>query len=250
MSILNSEDSDSIYANQQSNKKTPSVLASIANSLFSTFELVQHVWPNRFVELVSNILSIEDSDKTKNQTIIDFILQLKEVVFKFLSGRQPIYKEASNVMHLATFLCGKLEKKSPDFNTSCEQVVTWLDEIAKERPIEETTLTRDIIALLIQSSANISEFSIIHKLCRDIHLFTGDLEVPQEETQLEPNVNYQIVNLKTFAVITTKVFEFLDASFDDLTWCIGRLKLCGKKENTVMINCADSHSSTSCCRTN
>jgi hypothetical protein len=235
MSILNNEDSDSIYANQQSNKKTPSVLASIANSLFSTFELVQHVWPNRFFELMSSVISIEDTNKTKNQTIIDFIMQLKEVVLKFLSGRQPIYKEASSVMHLVAFLCSKLEKKSQDFTACSEQVVNWLDEIAKERPIEETTLTRDIIALLIQSSASIGEFDIIQELCQDIHLFTGDLEVPREDSQLEPNVNYQIVNLKTFAAITTKVFEFLDASFDDLTWCIGRLKLCGKQEYTFIV---------------
>lgn len=227
MAILYNEDSDSIYANQQSSKKTPSVLASIANSLFTTFELVHHIWPSRSIELMSSVLSTEDSNKSKNEVIIEFIMELKEIVLKFLSGRQPIYKEASSVMHLVAFLYSKLENKSQNFTTCCEHVVTWLDELAKERPIEETTMTRDIIALLIQSSASIGEFDIIYGLCQDIHLFTGDLEVPREDSQLELNVNYQIVNLKTFAVITSKVFEFLDASFDDLTWCIGRLKLCG-----------------------
>jgi hypothetical protein len=56
----------------------------------------------------------------------------------------------------------------------------------------------------------------------------GDLEVPEEDSQMDQPITYQIINQKTYVTIISKLFEFLDSSFDDLTWCIGRLKICGK----------------------
>jgi Fanconi anemia group I protein len=229
------EDSDSTYANQQSYKKSPSVLVSIADSTLTIFEIVHNIWPERFVELLTHALDPSgeqaqlNSTKTKSRITIDMILKMRDIVLKYMSGRTPIYKEVTQVMHIISFLVGKIDKKDPDFSVRSHSVVKWLDDLAKERQIEEPVLAKDVISLLIKLCASTNELDTIQNICEDIHLFTGDLDAGENgNTQMEPDLRYQIINLKTFSTITTQIFDFLDSSFDDLTWCIGRLKLCGK----------------------
>jgi hypothetical protein len=158
--------------------------------------------------------------------MIETILQLRDIVLRFLSGRNPIYKEVSAVMNVVSFLCKRLETKDQDYSMRALHVVKWLDELAKERPLEEAPLARDITSLLIKMCSSIGEFDNIQNMCEDIRLYTGDLDAGEHAEDAEPNLKYQIINAKTFATITTQVFEFLDSSLDDLTWCTGRLKIC------------------------
>ncbi|KAI9477713.1 MAG: FANCI solenoid 4-domain-containing protein [Benjaminiella poitrasii] len=252
MSILAREDSDSIFANQQSSaKKTQSVLGSIATSILTIMEMVSRVWPEKLLEFLKYLVANsapENSTKSKNRVIIEIVMQLKEVILKYLSGRTPIYKETSNVMRIITFLCDNLEKNDDDFIVQSRFVVSWLNSLAQERPIEEVSLVKDVITLLIQLCAMMGEFDTIQNICEDIHQFTGDLDILQEESQREQQqpIKYRIVNYKTFAVITSKIFEFLDTSFDDLTWCIGRLKICASLRS--FDNVAKEFESTLCQR--
>ncbi|KAG2232755.1 hypothetical protein INT48_001109 [Thamnidium elegans] len=209
MHMLQTEDSDSTYANQSSTKKTPSVLVSVASSLLSILETVNNVWPQRFKELLIKLLEPCDINNAKslNRIIVEVIMQLKDIVQRYMSGRTPIYKEVSGVLQIASYLCGTLDKKQTDFAMRSLHVVQWLDQLAKERSIQDSTLAKDIVSLLIRLGGSIGEYDTIQNICEDIHL-------------------YQIINIKTFSTITTQVFEFLDSSLDDLTWCTGRLKLC------------------------
>lgn len=190
---------------------------------------MNHVWPDHFRSFLISILANDDEygNKSTNRIIIEITLQLKEVVLKYLSGRTPIYKEASQVMHIVSFLCSKLDKKSMDFTVRSKHAINWLNELAKERPIEEVSLARDVFTLLIDLCASIGEFDTIQRIAEDVHLFMGDLELP-DDSQMEQTMTYQIINQKTYVTIISRLFEFLDASFDDLTWSIGRLKICGE----------------------
>lgn len=231
MRMLQTEDSDSTYANQSSTKKTPSVLVSVAASLLSILETVNNVWPQRFKELLIGLLEPCDTNNVKslNRIIVEVIMQFKDIVQGYMSGRTPICKEVSAVIHIASYLCERLDKKQSDFAMRSLHVVQWLDQLAKERSVQDSTLAKDIVSLLIRLGGSIGEFDTIQNICEDIHLFTGDIEVnTTTDTQMEPELGYQIINIKTFATITTQVFEFLDSSLDDLTWCTGRLKICGK----------------------
>lgn len=232
MYILTKEDSDSTYANQNSTKKAPSVLVSVASSILAIFEMVNNVWPDRFVEFLTQLLETSESNpkvrKSRNRVIVDVVLHLKDIVLRYLSGRTPIYKEVSSVMQIASFLGGRLDKKDQDFTARSLHVVKWLNSLAKDRSIEDPVLAKDIVSLLIRSGASIGELDDIQSICEEIHLFTGDLDAGvAADSQMEPDLRYQIINIKTFSTITTQIFEFLDSSLDDLTWCTSRLKLCG-----------------------
>lgn len=233
--MLKTEDSDSTYANQNSSKK-PSVLVSVANSILSILEMVNNVWPERFEKLLAQVLEYPDMSirKTRNQIVVDFITQLRDIVLKYLSGRTPIYKEVSGVLHIVSYLCQRMDKKQNDFPMRSLHIVQWLDNLAKERSIQDSHLAKDIVSLLIRLGGSIGELDTIQKICEDIHLFTGDIDVNNNsDSQMEPELGYQIINIKTFAMITTQLFEFLDSSLDDLTWCTSRLKLCGKYKSPL-----------------
>lgn len=233
MHILQLEDSDSIYANvQNATKKTPSVLVSVANALQTSLEMVHTVWPERLVDLLKHLLDPTGEDvranagKSRNRIIIELTLQFKDIILRNLSGRTPIYKEVSSVMALANFLCKQLDSKDEDYSLRSLNVVTWLNELAKERPLEEPGLAKDIVSLLIRICASRGEFDIIQDIAEDIHLFTGDLDAVEQEEEADIDLKYQIINPKTFPVIANQLFDFLDSTFDDLTWCTGRLKMC------------------------
>jgi hypothetical protein len=241
MSILKKEDSNSTYANQQSTKRAPSVLGAIAVSLLKVFEIVSHVWPQRLVQLLNSIIEKDDAcekeetdeeftrvNKSTNLVILELISEIKAIIGKYLNGSAPVYKEATNILHVVTFLCKKLEKKDQDYLVRTRHIVSWLNNLTKMEIIEDVFLARDIVALFLKLCSNIGEFDVIQKICEDIHLTTGDLEATDHDTDMDSLITYQIINNKTAATITSKVFEFIDTSFDDLTWSIGRLKLCGK----------------------
>ncbi|CEP15833.1 hypothetical protein [Parasitella parasitica] len=250
LAILRKEDSNSTYANQQSTRKAPSVLGAIAASLLKVFEMVSHVWPQRLVQLLNALLEQEitfqtDRDdeeqgedfgpvsKPANLVILDLINEIKVIIGKYLSGASPIYKEVINVMQVVVFLCKKLEKKDQDYLVRTRHVVSWLNDLAKTEDIEDVFLAKDISSLFLKLCSDVGEFDTIQKICEDIHLTTGDLEASTYDTDMDTSITYHIVNSKTCAAITSKVFEFIDASFDDLTWGIGRLKLCAADESAI-----------------
>lgn len=244
MSILEKEDSNSTYANQQSTKKQPSVLGAIAASLLKVFSLVSHVWPDRLVQLLSALTEenqVEESqeeeedrtpshaNKSTNLVILELILSIKGIVSKYLNNAAPIYKEAIQIMQVVAFLCKKLEKRDQDYLVRTRHIVSWLNSLAQMEFIEDVSLARDVTALFLRLCSNVGEFDVIQKICEDVHWTSGDLEAANRESSvMDISVTYQIINAKTVTTVTSKLFEFIDASYDELTWGIGRLKLCGK----------------------
>ncbi|OBZ87914.1 Fanconi anemia group I [Choanephora cucurbitarum] len=233
LSILKQEDSDSIFANQQSAKKTTSALSSVALSLRSTLDIISHVWPKRFAEFLKRVLgsTAPNQYRSKNKVILEWTMQLKEVILKYISGRTPIYREATHVMHVCLFLCNKFQKKDDDFSVRSRALIQWLNELTKERALEDPGLVKETIGLLIQLCADIGEFDVIQDICEDLHRFLGDLDIRHVDQPMEESLSYQMINQKTYSVILSKIFEFLDSSFDDLTWCISRLKISASEDN-------------------
>lgn len=228
MQILTQEDSDSIFANNQSFKKGPSVLISLSSHLLSTLEIIRNVWPSRFVEFLTSVCRLPGSDQ--NTIVASFIENLRDIVIKFLSGRSPIYKEVSSIMQVISFLTGTFDKSSQDYSQHARQITNWVNELAKDRPIEDAGLTKELISLLIRVSSDAGENHIIHDLCADLHAYAGEIEssFADEDEPMETNIHYQIISSKTFNVIISQVFDYLDHSLDELIWAISKLRLYSK----------------------
>lgn len=212
------------------------------------FTLVSRVWPDRLVHLLSALTEkdqgqTEDEqaeeeeegrtpsrvNKSINLVILKLIRKIKPILSKYLNGASPIYKEAIQIMQVVAFLCKKLEKRDQDYLVRARHVVSWLNSLTQMEFIEDVSLARDVMALFIRLCSDVGEFDVIQKICEDVHLTSGDLDVATREgSVMDTSVTYQIINTKTVTIVTSKLFEFIDASFDDLTWGIGRLKLCGK----------------------
>lgn len=159
----------------------------------------------------------------------------QDILNKYLGDRTPFYKEAASVVHIIAFLAKKLlDRKGVDFDECAQDIVRWLDRFAKDRPIQDVTLARELLSLHICLCAEIADFMSITYIAQDIHNLYGDLEGPsdsQVEEQQPPRLQYSMVNEKTCAAITTLLLAFLDQSFEDLVWAVTRLKVHGMTKN-------------------
>ncbi|KAI8886799.1 hypothetical protein K501DRAFT_308485 [Backusella circina FSU 941] len=222
--VLKEEDSDSIYVDQSS-KKSISVLSTASTSLHSILKMVSSIWPDRFVECVAKII-LKDSVplQNTNKVLSTAIAKLKDIIQKYITGPTPIYREAANMLQILDFFSQKFDRTNDDYTTEMKHIITYLDEISKERPLEDSTVVKEIISQLAQACSSIGEFNIIHAIANDVHEWTGDLDVVVGQTQNEPELTYKIINTRTCSIFVSQLLSFLDQSFDDLIWCIGRLR--------------------------
>ena len=154
-----------------------------------------------------------------------------------MGDRTPLYKEAANVMQLIVSVCQCLDRAADDFETHTRQVIGWLESLAKNRPIEDISLAREVISLLIHLCGEIKDFITYKYLAQDMRKLLGDLDdnsYEDEDSQSpDPRVTYVMLNPKTCAACTLHLFSSLDQLYDDITWAIGRIKpMDSEDENT------------------
>lgn len=121
-----------------------------------------------------------------------------------------------------------MDHTQDDFEQHSAKVIDWLAQIARERPIEDIGVAKEIISLLIRLCANTQNLDIIKEIAQDVHALQGEVDV-NEDSQVEPVIEYQMINARTHSAITTQVLTFTEQETDVLTWSIGRLKISGKR---------------------
>ena len=151
---------------------------------------------------------------------------------KYLSDRTPLYKEAAKLMQVITFLSNRMNKDGKDFRQRAGYMTDWLGSMIKQRPLEDISLAKQIIHLQVHLCAEIQDFITIVYISQDLHLLHGDIMdevgIVSEEEDEQPPVQYLMINQKTASAITLLLLSFMEQLYDDMLWCIGRLKLAGK----------------------
>ncbi|KAI8148643.1 FANCI solenoid 4-domain-containing protein [Fennellomyces sp. T-0311] len=243
MDILKVEDSDSSFVNHQS-KKGHSVLESMLDTFMNICDTVHQLWPKRLVNLLSQI---SGSPGGRINTVIFNVVKLfEEIMTKYLSDRSPLYREAAKLMQIVVFLSKRLDRDADDFRERTEQMTLWLGSIVKERPVEDIALAREIIHLHIHLCAEIGDFMTVIYIAQDLHSLHGDIDATYDQEEYEqPEVQYMMMNVKTCNAITIQLLSFLDECFDNLNWCIGRLKLAAASDDENL----DEFDSVICQRT-
>ncbi|KAG0167084.1 hypothetical protein DFQ28_006686 [Apophysomyces sp. BC1034] len=245
--ILITEDSDSSFINHQP-KKGNSVLGAIVDAMKCLFDIVAQVWPEKLILFMSKLLQVADKSLTEdllrnyslNRIVSRVLLYFNDIMTKYLSDRVPLYKEAAGVMHIIVFLTDKMDRNADDFSEHNETIVKWLETFAKDRPLEDVTLAKEIISSLIGLCAEISLFHIVIGLAEDIHALCGDVEASYDTQQQEELVKNALINPKTCNVVAMQILGFLDYSFDEMAWCIGHFKQYVSSEDNDIIHAFES----------
>ncbi|KAI9024281.1 FANCI solenoid 4-domain-containing protein [Phycomyces nitens] len=231
MHIIMTEGSDSSFIESQP-KKGSSTLGMIIDTLHGVFEIVVKAWPDRLVEFIELLLNeLEDPSVTKDQSVTNNLIiskmieKFESVFVKYLSDRPLLYREATRIMQPILFFSVRLDRKASDFKKYAQKIVNWLDDFVKERPVEDVPLSKELVLMLIQISAEIDHFETIITIAKDVHKMHGDLDAEDMQDE-EVEVSYMLINEKTCGAITLQLLSFLDQGFEDMVWCISRLKLC------------------------
>ncbi|CAO3609229.1 unnamed protein product [Cunninghamella blakesleeana] len=223
--ILIHEDSDSSFINHQP-KKGQSILSSIANRLKSILEIIHNVWENRSTKFLSQLYAMINPDTeglSRNNIISDLLKQFKDILIKYLNANTPLYKEAIYIIQITGLLVQFMDQSEDDFKDTSSNILKWLVNIAKDRPIEDIGLAKEIVSLLLQFFTDTNQLNIIQEFAEDIHLIHGDIDTELEEDE---NVvtKYQLINDKTHETVTLQVLSHAEQAQDNLMWSIGRLQ--------------------------
>lgn len=224
-----------------------SVLGCIIDSLRTVHDTVLQLWPDKMTTFIAK-LSGSESDQSRNAMVSEVlntlmasiqyenirvvlliqVFVLQDIAAKYLGDRTPLYKEAANVMQLIVAVCHHLDRAASDFETHTRQVIGWLESLAKNRPIEDISLAREVISLLIHLCGEIKDFITFKYLAQDMRKVLGDLDDSSYEDgdsqPMDPRITYVMLNQKTCAACTLQLFSSLDQLYDDITWAVGRIK--------------------------
>ncbi|CAO3626334.1 unnamed protein product [Cunninghamella echinulata] len=226
--ILIHEDSDSSFINHQP-KKGQSILSSIASRLKSILELIHNLWESRSIEFLSQLYAMTSpgiEELSKNNIISKLLNQFKDILIKYLNSQPPLYKEAIYIIQTTGLLVQFMDQSENDFKDTSSNILKWLINIAKDRPIEDIGVAKEIIALLIQFCTDTNQLDTIKEFAEDIHLIHGDIDTDTDHDEDDQvlHTKYQLINAKTHESITLQVLSYTEQAQDSMTWCIGRLK--------------------------
>lgn len=147
------------------------------------------------------------------------------MVADFIAEKPALYREAACLLQSITLLSKQYDKKSGDLSRHLDQLVSWLDKFSLEHSIEENLIAKPVVSLLVQLTRESSNFVIIDRLAKDVHIITGSIEGTLEgEDEESPDTHYSIVNGRTTYTIAGLVLLFLEQSYDELEWCLAKLK--------------------------
>ncbi|KAI9263424.1 FANCI solenoid 4-domain-containing protein [Phascolomyces articulosus] len=237
--ILKTEDSDSSFVNHPPKKGQHSVLESIWDALKNICETILQLWPNRintfFSRLTACTMDIVETTTTTdsappspptNTVIFNVVRLLEEIMNHYLSDRTPLYKEAAKLMQVVAFLSHRMDREATDFKERAGYMTDWLGSMIKERPLDDISLAKQMLHLYIQLCADIQNFTLIVYIAQDLHMIHGDIDHDQNiEEDPSAQVQNMMINIKTCSAITLQLLMFMDQLFDDMMWCIGRLKI-------------------------
>ncbi|CAO3580777.1 unnamed protein product [Absidia cylindrospora] len=232
MHILIHEDSDSSFINHQP-QKGQSLLGAITTSLKYILEITCNVWSNRLPDLLSQLRTMATalpSSESINEVISDLLNEFKEILNKYLNTRPPLYKESANIIQIIQFLANQMDSAQDDFTTHANSIIDWLTQMAKERPIEDLGVVKEIVGLLIHFCEHSNQLDAIRELAQDVHNIHGEMDV-DEDSQAYPSIKYQMINQKTHGTATTLILNYAEQENDGMSWSIGRLKISATSED-------------------
>ncbi|KAI8331312.1 FANCI solenoid 4-domain-containing protein [Chlamydoabsidia padenii] len=224
--ILIHEDSDSSFINHQP-QKGHSLLGSITASLKYILDITYNVWPDNLPDLLLQLRSMSSKSSESqaiNVVITDLLGEFKGILNKHLNTRPPLYKESVSTVQIIKFLINQMDHTQDDYENHSVKVINWLAQIAKDRPIEDIGVAKEVISLLIHLCGYTNNLDMIKEIAQDVHALQGEVDM-DEDSQAVPVIQYQMINARTHGAITTQVLSFTEQENDGLTWCIGRLKI-------------------------
>ncbi|RUS21607.1 hypothetical protein BC937DRAFT_92129 [Endogone sp. FLAS-F59071] len=227
---------ENVATSQNSNAKDKKdKRKSILSIAIECFDAILHIvinhWPEKLGSFIVVILkAAQDSqvraeDVNLNDLLGSLIKRFQDLVADFTVEKPALYREAACLLQSITLLSKQYDKKSGDPSRHLDQLVAWLDKFNLEHSIEENSVAKPVVSLLVQLTRDSSNFVIIDRLAKDVHIIMGNIEgTPEGEDEEAPDSHYAIVNGRTTYTIAGLVLSFLEQSYDELEWCLAKLK--------------------------
>lgn len=192
-------------------------------------QLIHQFYPDKFKPFLVNLLQAAQAsqltvDVDMEILIKHFIIILQELIEDLVTHRTPRYKEAASLMNLKNFLLQRNLPYDPDLQANMTES-GWIESFCVDRAIEDPSVAKAALSLLIKFSEQQKHFENIEHICNDINAKAGDWE-NDTDTQHLPT-HFMIINNGTFHITTQLLFSFLEHEYDGIEWVMNRLRLSG-----------------------
>ncbi|CAJ0748603.1 7888_t:CDS:2, partial [Entrophospora sp. SA101] len=151
------------------------------------------------------------------------------LVITSLSERTPLIKEESELCKTIALLssCFMFNSNESQSKGHREQLITWLRILCKERAIDNVSLTKIIVNMLVKLEREISDFDMVPEFGHDIlsalgSCDTGDIDLKLDESQTPI---FAIVNLRASNINCVILLEFIEQTCDEIEWPLIRMRL-------------------------
>ncbi|CAJ0650218.1 10051_t:CDS:2 [Entrophospora sp. SA101] len=153
----------------------------------------------------------------------------ESLVITSLSERTPLIKEESELCKTIALLssCFMFNSNESQSKGHREQLITWLRILCKERAIDNVSLTKIIVNMLVKLEREISDFDMVPEFGHDIlsalgSCDTGDIDLKLDESQTPI---FAIVNLRASNINCVILLEFIEQTCDEIEWPLIRMRL-------------------------
>ncbi|CAJ0765767.1 10129_t:CDS:2, partial [Entrophospora sp. SA101] len=180
--------------------------------------------------LRSNSGFITSKFDPEDQSTLKYCISLiQSLVITSLSERTPLIKEESELCKTIALLssCFMFNSNESQSKGHREQLITWLRILCKERAIDNVSLTKIIVNMLVKLEREISDFDMVPEFGHDIlsalgSCDTGDIDLKLDESQTPI---FAIVNLRASNINCVILLEFIEQTCDEIEWPLIRMRL-------------------------
>ncbi|CAJ0870854.1 12569_t:CDS:2 [Entrophospora sp. SA101] len=190
--------------------------------------------------LRSNSGFITSKFDPEDQSTLKYCISLiQSLVITSLSERTPLIKEESELCKTIALLssCFMFNSNESQSKGHREQLITWLRILCKERAIDNVSLTKIIVNMLVKLEREISDFDMVPEFGHDIlsalgSCDTGDIDLKLDESQTPI---FAIVNLRASNINCVILLEFIEQTCDEIEWPLIRMRLVISKKDFDMV---------------
>ncbi|XP_077992604.1 Fanconi anemia group I protein-like [Glandiceps talaboti] len=225
--MLKKYSTDAYTPDEHAKKEKGKALSSLClEGVYNIINIICSRYSDRVVDFLQHLNTDGDTsgveDMDDQDVIHQYIKQFQRLTMNILNvtEEQDVNsKDAVQLCNIISLLAKYLSVTGQQF----VQLHSWVSKICKEQNLDDTSLTRVFINLLLllttQSTSNII---ITREIAQDIHSQLGDVD---QEVEVEDKTHYAIINPRTAApTVLLLLMHQIEKYIDETEWVLSLLK--------------------------
>ncbi|KAL1915527.1 uncharacterized protein VTP21DRAFT_6651 [Calcarisporiella thermophila] len=219
-------------ANDKKKDKNKSILSGFIDCFTVALQAVITNWEGRLCDFLTRTLPKDPNEESDDGEdlcgrIGAHLNAYQQLVIQYISDKIPLHREAIGIVRAMQHLYNILYRQYGESNAQAKRFTQWLVLLCKEHTIDEQSLIKALLSLLLTISKNNSNYDCINEIALDVLALLGDVQSPimDDMEEEEPETEFSIVTLRTALPMAAQLLVFLEENYEELEWCCNYLRI-------------------------